>query len=614
MPANRIMTRFFVFVALMCIHEVSGAFESLQPDSPRPFGVFVETIPYQPIDPDSDDELPGFRINTEVGIFSSFPSRNAVELVTEDATHQLSEQLRVDGIGLHRPTGLCWDGTSLWIADTGHRRILRAELSEDGTNVVEVQAIRHEQFRRPIGIAYAEDRSEIFVSDAWSDRVFVLDESHTVSRVIAQHGSQRGFLSGPMGIDYRDGLVYVADSRNSRVQVFDASDASFHSEWGLHVIRPHEADGRLHYPASVRITDDGSRAIVDEPWEHRSQIFERPSDSQTVPVRLPLGADDFVHYGPGIDSYDRLLAITDPDTHTIRIFDLSLETPVLIAVLGGYGSAPHELIHPSSVAFIAPTESQPLRLAAADRGNARLALFTLDWSPDEPLRFRPKLASLTRTVDLHRLHETAPPKPKTVPIDPVSILATPDGSLVILDDANSAIVEFDDRLRATRTTKLPGSHGLWKSIRAHPDGSLLAVDSAASRLLRVVLSTEPAIDQFRSIDLSQWCDAPTDIAVMENGYLVSDSDSHRIMYLDDDYEPIRVIGREGLGTGEFFSPTSIVRIKDDRIAVVDRGNHRLKIFNSQWELETVAGPRLYINDVIIGDRPAIEPIRSPDSE
>jgi len=618
MPVKPALMSFVVLTAFACMHAEAGCLDPLQPDASRPFGVFVETIPYEPVDPDTDNELPGFRISTAIGVFASFPSRNSVELMIDSATHDLSDQLTADGLSLKRPTGLCWDGSSLWIADTGHRRVLRAALSHDGTKVIDIQAIEHEQFRKPIGIAYADDRSEIFVADAWSDRVFVLDDSRTVSRIIAQHGSQRGFLSGPMGIDYLDGLLYVADSRNSRVQVFDASSGTFHSEWGLHVIRPHEDGGRLHYPAAVRIAEDGTRVTVDEPWERRSQIFERPDDSQTVPVRLPLGADDFVHYGAGIDSYNRLLAITDPDTHTVRVFDLSLETPVLISVLGGYGSAPHEFIHPSSVAFLAPTESHPLRLAVTDRGNGRIALFSLDWSPNESLRFRPKLASLTRSVDLRRLHEARDTDPNTVPIDPVSISTTRMGSLVVLDDANSSVVEFDERLRPIGTAALPrsstGRPGMWKNISSHTDGSVLAIDSAAARLVRIAPEPDASGESRRSIDLSKWCDAPTDIIAGETGYLVVDRDSHRILHLDDDFEPLRRIGSEGLGAGEFFSPTSITDVDPDRIAIVDRGNHRLQIFGIDWELDTVAGPRLYVSDVIIGDRPAIEPIRSPDSE
>lgn len=595
-----------VLAALLAASNASAA------ESDSPFGIFVRAEPLERIDPDSPDFLPGFRIETEHGTIRSIPSTNAVQLRSPDGTTtNIARGLLCDGIPLRRPTGLAMAGSVLLIADTANRRIVRVPIGDAGPDLSEVESWTHPEFRRPIGLAFED--GELFISDAWSDRIFVLDQNGQLLREIGQHGSQQGFLSGPIGILLHQGLLYIADSRNSRVQAFDAESGRFDSEWGLHVIRPHEAEGHLHYPTGVSLTDRGEM-MVDEPWEDRRQVFRRAQQDQTIPQRLPLAADDFIHYGRGIARHDRLLAVTDPDTHTVRIFDLSLDTPVLIGVVGGYGIAPDQFIHPAAVSFLEPTESLPIRLAVCDRGNQRIALFTIDWSPDETLRFRPKLASLARTIDLRRLHEAGRETAALrFPIDPVSVCEAEDGLLAVLDDANATVVWLDARLRVNHSIAMPESPrddggSMWISIRNSRNGKLLCVDSVGRQL--VLIPADPAESETvdpRIIDLSPWTESPTDVLRSENGFIVVDRQAHRLLELMPDGQPTRTVGGIGLGAGQFFSPVSVLPLDGGRIAVVDRGNHRLQIFDSDWSLHIVAGPRLYIAEAVIGEKPELKP-------
>lgn len=582
-----------------------------------PFGVQVGTEPLERVDPASPDFLPGFQIETDFGTIRSLPSRNAVELSTRSGTTNIADGLLCDGIPLRRPTGLSMDGSVLCIADTANRRIVRVPLTNNGPDHSAVESWSHPEFRRPIGLASGAD--ELYISDAWSDRVFVLDQDGNLSRGIGQHGSQQGFLSGPTGITLHDCLLSIADSRNSRVQVFDPATGEYESQWGLHVIRPHEAEGHLHYPTGVTLGGNGDTMIVDEPWEDRIQIFRRAGEEETIPQRLPLGADDFIHYGPGIAHHDRLLAITDPDTHTVRIFDLSLDTPVLIGVVGGYGSAAHQFIHPAAVSFLEPTDSLPLRIAVADRGNARIAVYTIDWSHNETLRFRPRLASLARTVDLQKLHSALQDAAAQFPIDPVGICENSDGAVAVLDDANASVALFDARLRLRDSIPLPpppaGKGSLWTSIRSGEAGELICVDSVGQRVVLLSETAAAAEDvPHRRVDLGAWCEAPTDAARFGDGLLIVDRVAHRLIEIGPDGQATHTLGRPGLGGGEFHNPESILPLDDGRIVIVDRGNHRLQFFDSDWSLETVAGPRLYIADAVIGDKPARSPPARREAE
>lgn len=599
----------------LCMSAASHATSPPEPDNAsQRYGIFVDELDFQPIDPWCGTELTGFRIETPFGMLQSVPSTHRVEWINADEHPPLlSHKLEVDGLPVSRPSGLAWDGQHLWVADTGNRRILKLKLDGPNINAERIASIQHDLFRRPVGLAINPQAGELYVSDAWSDRIFVIRDG-VVNREISMHGSQPGFVSGPLGIMYDSGLLYVADSRNSRIQVFRTEDGSHDSEWGLHVIRPHESNGRLHYPTDMRLSEDGSFMVVDEPWEMRQQIFRKANAEEAVAKRLPIGADDFVHYGAGVDSYDRLLAITDPDTHTLRVFDLTLDTPVLIGVIGRYGSAPHEFIHPCSVAFLPPSDDEPLRLVVADRGNARLALYTIDWSSDEQLRYRPELASLHRTVDFELLHTKESTDQQRSRIDPVALCAARDGSIAVLDGANGAIVRFNARLRPLDSIPLPvapdGKPSIWKSIRTLPSGDLVCVNSAR-RLIAVVpykhLDDQPKL---KLIDISDAAVEPTDIFATQNRIWIIDRAGHRILETDRNFIPIAHIGSQGLGAGQFHHPVSISKINEDRFLVVDRGNHRIQIFDKEWVLETVAGPRLYIADAEIGERAIQTDIKS----
>jgi len=575
-----------------------------------PMGVFIATEPLERIDPRSPDSLPGFQTEAAGYRIRTAPSLNRLVLTHHNGGRTSTLEITADGIPLHRPTGIVATPDAIFIADTGNRRIVRIPITNTALQTDRATAITHPDFRRPIGLATAAS-GELLVADSWSDRIFVFDLEGQYRRTLSQHGSQQGFLSGPIGIDTFEHELFVADARNSRVQVFDLRTGAFQSEWGLHVIRPHEAEGHLHYPTTITISPDGAAATVTEPWEDRQQIFRRAAaDTDTIPQRLPLSADDFVHYGRGIDTYDRLLAITDPDTHTVRIFDLSLDKPVLIGVLGAYGDAPHQFIHPSSVAFIPPSEAQPLRLVVADRGSARLALYAIDWNAQEPLRFRPTLASFQRAVSMPALHRFDSSGRWARPIDPVSICLTTGNSIVVLDDANSAVHTFDLRLRQTGSLALPkpaDAPSVWSAIRPGPGGRIACIDSASARLI-MLESTDAGLAHAHTLDLAHIATSPTDVLLTETAMHIVDSAQHRIIELDPDGSPRNLVGGEGLGAGEFFKPTSVIALADGRIAVVDRGNHRLQIFAEQWKLESIDGPRLYIAPAKIGEPANVRPV------
>ncbi len=75
------------------------------------------------------------------------------------------------------------------------------------------------QFSNPSGIAVDGD-GLVYVADSSNDRIQVFQPDATFVRSWGSYGSTTGKFNGPDGIAVDgDGLVYVADSSNNRIQV-----------------------------------------------------------------------------------------------------------------------------------------------------------------------------------------------------------------------------------------------------------------------------------------------------------------------------------------------------------------------------------------------------------
>ena len=76
-----------------------------------------------------------------------------------------------------------------------------------------------------------------------------------------------------------------------------------------------------------------------------------------------------------------------------------------------------------------------------------------------------------------------------------------------------------------------------------------------------------------------------DILATPSGYFVADGLDPRIVLLDRNLDPVRIMGREGEGPGEYRFPRRLVRA-DDRILVLDGGNGRVAYLTLEGDFVT----------------------------
>lgn len=112
------------------------------------------------------------------------------------------------------------------------------------------------KFHDPTGVAVAGD--EVFVSDSRNGRIQVFDSNGEFRRAFGRPGKAPGELGRPMNLTARHGRLYVPEYFNDRIQVFDLEGASRQI-----IGNSGGAKARFDAPGGVAVAQDGSILVAD---------------------------------------------------------------------------------------------------------------------------------------------------------------------------------------------------------------------------------------------------------------------------------------------------------------------------------------------------------------
>lgn len=142
---------------------------------------------------------------------------------------------------------------------------------------------------------------------------------------IGTSGTETGQFDAPRGLALApNGNIYVADSRNHRIQYF-SPDGAYLGGWGTFAdINQGEAPpGTFNEPWDVAIAKDGS-VFVSDTWNHRIQKFTSTGKPVTSWGMFGQSTDVNGFYGPrGLAiSPDGMLYVADTGNSRIVVYDL----------------------------------------------------------------------------------------------------------------------------------------------------------------------------------------------------------------------------------------------------------------------------------------------------
>lgn len=521
-----------------------------------------------------------------------------------------------DGIDeFNNPSGVALFRDRIVVADANNNRIHIRRLDGTAVNIVGSYGSGEAQFNHPESVDVDKD-GNIYVADSWNNRIQKISPTGEYLTQWGEWGSHSGFFATPRSVSVNGFHVYVSDLTNHRIQVFNL-DGTFQFQWGRHPVQGHDGMGRTHYPWLLAVSpDEGSYALI-EPIENRVQIFNAIASQKINNVNDSAWWDKATrfHYGSRMEMSGNLLAVSEPDTHSVLTFDVSGETPELISRLGGRGSELGKLIEPSGMAIdlnkgeILVTDAGNLRLqrlgliAAGQLAGAELA------SLSTPLGFltdmgraisgqKSVFSSAVLRLDgpvnrekQQKFEDILTKRPLALSLDASETLIYPgamkqatNGDIYLYNQAKAKILVLRNGEVISSFGGYGSGEGEFRSVHnmsfSKDQTKLFVVDpynfrvqilDRSGKYISEFGSAGPEDDEFSSI---------FGITSGVDGFVyVTDETKHCITKWTESGQFVARFSRWGTEPGELYKPKGISQSSNGRLYVMSFGNHRGEIFS-----------------------------------
>ena len=189
-------------------------------------------------------------------VFALDPDKRTVTILGEGGSAAFS-----------KPVGVAVDAAGdVFVSDATFKRVLR--FAPDGTFRATVG--RDGEMESPAGLAIDRARQLLYVVDSGRHRLVVystVDGAYT--RTIGSRGGDDGQFNFPTNVCVdRAGQVYVADTLNFRIQVFDAAGTFVRAFGTLG-----DAPGTFNRPKGIAVDSEGHIYVADSAFAN-VQIFD----------------------------------------------------------------------------------------------------------------------------------------------------------------------------------------------------------------------------------------------------------------------------------------------------------------------------------------------------
>ncbi len=221
-------------------------------------------------------------------------------------------------------------------------------------------------FSQPVVGAVDPVNGHLFVADSANHRIQILDTgSLTVVGTLGVAGVAGGdnaHLNGPVGVgvDTTAGHIFVADTGNQRIQIYDAKSFTYLATMGVTGVTGAD-NGHFNQPVNVRMNQAASQLYVADAGNHRIQIFASSNAAYlaTIGTSGVPGSDNAHLNGPR----DAELNITTnqimvADTGNSRIQLFNAQGLAYDQTIGGTSLSPGDNLYfgsPVAAAFDATT-------------------------------------------------------------------------------------------------------------------------------------------------------------------------------------------------------------------------------------------------------------------
>jgi DNA-binding beta-propeller fold protein YncE len=245
----------------------------------------------------------------------------------------------------------------VYVADTVARRVFVFDPEAKAVSFVGESGPG--KLTKPVGVA-VDGEGKVFVADATVNRVFGYDLKGQLAIAIGREGD----LDSPSGlaVDRERNLLYVADAKKHHVLCYSTVDGSAVRTIG----RRGGGPGEFNFPTNLTVNRSG-RLYVADTLNFRIQVFN-PDGGFLGEFGIQGDTPGTLNRpkGVGVDSEGHVY-VADSSFNNFQIFDAAGQ---LLLYVGTGGTEPGEFILPAGLCI-----DDRDRIYVADQGNARVQVF-----------------------------------------------------------------------------------------------------------------------------------------------------------------------------------------------------------------------------------------------
>jgi DNA-binding beta-propeller fold protein YncE len=225
--------------------------------------------------------------------------------------------------------------------------------------------IKQTSLSSPSGIAVDPSSGNVYVADTANSRIQVFSNDGTYISNWGKYDevSRNGTLKFPQRIALDEqGNVYVADTANNRIQVF-SNDGTYISNWGKYG----RGNGSLNSPQDIALDEQGNVYVADTA-NSRIQVFSNDGTYISNWGRYGTGNGSFNQpSGIAVDQEGNVYVV-DTANSRIQVFS---NDGTYISNWGKYGHSEVGMRFPTDI-VIDPSSNNML---VTDTGNSRILVF-----------------------------------------------------------------------------------------------------------------------------------------------------------------------------------------------------------------------------------------------
>ncbi|WP_312473445.1 6-bladed beta-propeller [Neobacillus sp.] len=215
-----------------------------------------------------------------------------------------------------KPMDVTTNSSFTYVSDTKNNRVVAFDVGGNLLYSFGEEGTGKGQFKFPYGIA-TDDKGRVFVADLFNGNISIFNEKGKFIDYFAQKTLTDKKISTPAALRIIDKKVYITDIKTNKAYVFDLNGKLL-----LEVGKPGTKDGEFNAPNGITADDEGKIYVVDT-GNQRVQIFDKTGKFVKIINGSKNGKGESIFVNPrgiGIDKRGIMYVVSNL-THLVYGFD-----------------------------------------------------------------------------------------------------------------------------------------------------------------------------------------------------------------------------------------------------------------------------------------------------